>query len=87
MFIFSFIFVKHLKNFQVQSLFVIKFGNILTSRNMLVVYEIHTFLLQRITLHFIYSFFTWWEESLMNLYDHGTNSLVITMRKGLLGKN
>jgi hypothetical protein len=60
MFIFPIILVKHSFMLQVQSLFVIKLGNILTLENMFVVCRIFFFFfaLHCITFHFAYSFFT-----------------------------
>jgi hypothetical protein len=58
MFIFPFILAKHFFMLQVQSLFVIKLGKIVTLENMFVVCKIHTLFLHCITFHFAYSFFT-----------------------------
>jgi hypothetical protein len=49
MFIFPFTLVKHFFMFQIQSLFVIKLGNILAIRNMFVVNRIHVYFV----LHYI----------------------------------
>jgi hypothetical protein len=66
MFIFPFILAKHFFMFQVQFLFVIKLGNILTLGNTFVVCRVHTLFLHCITLLFTYS-----PPTLVNLiYDN-----------------